>query len=104
MPQDKINFIREKCIEAHGGYNENGGTKTYRVYELAAENDVITLADVLLAIPTESLEWNHKKYKLGLRQSFGFKKEPTDWVYWDLKKDLNDQSEETINFIYNLLQ
>lgn len=89
--------IREAVVQAWGGYDDYGGLKTHRGYELVAENDKITLADVLLAI--------HKRHKenfatVASNGWFHFGGGP---CYWNLEKTLEEQREETLKFIADLL-
>jgi hypothetical protein len=111
---EKLELIRQKCIEANPeiaipcGCPKGGmywdGQACEKCGGTEYKSRPIRLADVLLAIPTDGIEWSMKKDRVGLRQSLGFKKEPTDWVHWNLRKDdLNKQSEETIDFLAGLL-
>lgn len=62
----------------------------------------IRLADVLLAIDDKSSRERYTVDCLG-----GFKKVGTKWIIcnWNLRKDsLEEQSEETVAFIYDLLR
>lgn len=145
--QEKLSFIREKCIEANPSIKDliigckiewenqpftiiNYGTSQYDKYEkfcnLINKSDQICdgdgiikspntkifgrdirLADVLLAIEKNSKdsffmigqngEFNQLKLHSGEEISSGIK-------YNFLKDNLTDQSEETIEFLYQLLK
>ena len=100
---DKLNFIRQKCIEANPnrseGWDEDSGRPTGSGY---MDFMPCRLADVLLVIK--------KMYMNGTLQKEGEFKNGTEWfgeIAWDWNlrsDDLTQQSEETINFLFDLLQ
>jgi hypothetical protein len=111
--EEQINFIREKCIEA------NPEIKRRFVFicrhgEEYQQPDVIRLADVLLA--TNNAVRNMAVQDFGALMLFSVDEDTDslDWNevmvdgkrrHWNLRADdLRQQSEETINFLYDLLK
>jgi len=98
MNNQKLELIRQKCIEAHGECEHpiNAGA---RCQFGCCQNRPIRLADVLLAIePGIYLDVSGGFFKhdaRGVRIYFAI---------WNLRKDdLNSQSEETIDFLAGVL-
>jgi len=108
----KLQFIKEKCIEANPDIVDsikittNGKTKKVKSQQTGTSKK-LGLADVLMAIEKDSIEVGisltcyEKEYLLSIQE---FKKgkfgNPT---YWNLKETLDNQSKETIDFVYNIL-
>jgi|SRR5580765_6942954 len=102
---DKLNFIREKCIAALGGEDNN-----LHAFKIVTGDESVGLADVLLAIEyslfpgtiefsTYGDDFHIGTYEKPDREGY-YKK-----AYWNLRADdLQKQSEETISFLYHLLK
>lgn len=98
--QEKIAFIREKCIEI------NPDKKWHDSADFDAQewDNPVDLQDVLLAIPKTGFETWCSAYFLYMRYTSG-KSHPYYKMQgaWDLKKTLEYQDEPTISFIYDVL-
>jgi hypothetical protein len=99
---DQLSLIRQKCIEALCAH----GTRSEQSLYTRGFDRPIRLADVLLAI-TKASPNNHNRVWLKsdgrfvLNENGNSLHNPADW---NLRKDdLTEQSEECINFIYELL-
>jgi hypothetical protein len=100
---NNLELIRQKCIEA-GGDTPNFCCK-YQTYDpkdfcddcLSHSEPTIRLADILLAI--KAIEnWNDYPIQVNDNVAFGAFPNYIE-LAWNLRKDdLNEQSEETINF------
>lgn len=86
--KEQLAFIREKCIEA---------TPAKLLVTPKYGEEPVRLADVLLAIRSQV------KYTSKIKDWNGASIHMLN-NYWNLLKPLNEQSEECINFIYQLLQ
>lgn len=100
---DKLNLIREKCIAANP---EIGELKKFVCENCGGNDEVhyrpIHLADVLLAI-AERIGFATVK-ELGINSFGEFFFSDNIKERWNLRTDLENQSEETINFLYELLK
>jgi hypothetical protein len=132
MTKDRqIAFIREKCIEANPDIENpelrkgflclvsdkrtSTGERYITSYDVAIHDDSleplqafrpIRLADVLLAIPNQYGQKLSTGYISGDRINVSLEADTLDVVaYWNLRKDdLTEQSDECINFLYELLK
>lgn len=97
-----IELIRQKCIEANPAREEQWQTQN------GDTQRPCRLADVLLAILAKGPQWK-TAIRVESDGQFNLYREPSkQWwceATWNLlKDDLNEQSEETINFLATLLQ
>jgi len=96
MNNKNLELIRQKCIEA----NPEIESRTFQFQNLHIHDQHIRLADVLLAIKQK--EDGLTPVILG---DIFWGEEGRMDTTWNLHKDdLNEQSEETINFIVELLK
>ena len=100
MTQDKLQLIRQACIEA------NPGKEWYTRWSTAVQVHPATLVDVLLAIHAV----NPYSYFVDIRGDFwkwvNMDVAPirNEHVRWNLREDdLTKQSPETIDFLYDVL-
>jgi hypothetical protein len=101
IKEDQINFIREKCIEANPeSFTFEDGNWWRREKNAIIAPVPIRLADVLLAIGSGvRMEEQTSSGQLSIGVA------GRGWTLWNLRSaDLRDQSEETIEFLYNLLK
>lgn len=91
---DKLSLIREKCIAANPDKNwREMAVGEFGVYK---SDTPCRLADVLLATRGE----DEQGFRVRISAS-----EPIICKRWNLRADrLEDQSEKTINFLYELLK
>jgi hypothetical protein len=91
MPsQEKLGYIRQKCIEANPEIIKRQYVHDY------GNVPPVRLADVLLAIKHLYSRKDHFSTSGHVNQVVW------RWEWW--KDDLTEQSEETTDFIYDLLQ
>lgn len=111
--EQQIDFIRQKCIEANPAktWRDTGNCQRH----WADDFDVpctctnveypVRLADVLLTIRVgKSYSPDELADLVGLRADEGGGMDLRNSLWKFRFDDLREQSEETINFIYNLLQ
>jgi hypothetical protein len=100
---NKLDLIRQRCIEANPGIRQ---CKKYALGSVEAWDRPIRLADVLLAMPKDALDYSmggveDKQYV------FQADRNPDDDLriaYWNLREDdLSKQSEQTLTFLAELL-
>lgn len=108
--QDKIKLIREKCIAANPQKKWRDDERCHRhlvqdesVHDCYCVNEPVRLADVLLSI-AERIGFATVK-ELGINSFGEFFFSDNIKERWNLRADdLEKQSEETINFLYELLK
>lgn len=107
----KLELIKQKCIEANPEIviNENAQLiKFDHSVEYFVQTRPITLADVLMAIDKKIINERgvrHTQYMIntqGQLAEYGILGKIL--MSWNLKEPLENQSEDTINFLYELLK
>lgn len=111
--QEKLAFIRGKCVEANPGVvNGSIGVCVNGTYvEKRKTTRTIHLADVLLAINQKDKEGfiygvcSNGQFYHDFGEQKAWSEDGNTMIIWNLRKDdLNDQEPATIDFIYDLLK
>lgn len=111
--EEKVDFVRYKVIEAHGGYfgkDDSQQPASKRVFEIDVKDDPIRLADILLAIEYSRFKGTIKFSTYGDKFHIGVYEKPNREGYYSkayynlLNDNFDHQTNKTKEFIWEILK